>query len=304
MRTTLLAVALTLAGVLVLTGCPGQRAPEELASPDPTLPSEQPIAEGSGEGLGRVLTAVPCGVAGPYGDICEIMKTTDPAIDMQADVANTMVLNRKLVDGKGSCDAYLAMGNVEVEALEKVGKVARAVPVAGMGLGLIVAKGNPLGIKSIADLANDNVKAVAIARPNSSVGFCAEQALKNAGVWSAVEAKLARPDAPSELKSFVMKGKADAAIIYNTCLVEVHTPGQQRQEEGQGVSTKLQDVGLIDQQLYEPFSLQVVVPTDAQNPAGAEAFIRACLSEAGQKIFADWSYIPLKPDAEAGKPEA
>ncbi len=304
MRLTTAVTGIVLAAVLGLTGCPKQPASEQLPPPDPTPPSEQSVAPDADQAAGRVLTAVPCGVAGPYGDICEIMKTTDPGIDMQADVANTMVLNRKLVDGKGSCDAYLAMGNVEVEALQKVGKVARAVPIAGMGLGLIVAKGNPLGIKSIADLANDNVKAVAIARPNSSVGFCAEQALKNAGVWTAVEAKLARPDAPSDLKAFVMKGQADAAIIYQTCLVEVHTPGEERQQAGQGVSTKLEDVGVIDTQLYEPFFLQIVVPTDAQNPQGAEAFITACLSEAGQKIFADWSYIPLEPDAGAGKPEA
>lgn len=304
MRIALLAVSLTLGGILILTGCPRQPAPEELAPPDPTPPSEQPIARDSNQAAGRVLTAVPCGVAGPFGDICEIIRETDPGIDMQADVANTMVLNRKLVDGKGSCDAYLAMGNVEVEALRKVGKVAKAVPIAGMGLGLIVAKGNPLGIKSITDLANDNVKAVAIARPNSSVGFCAEQALKKAAVWAAVEAKLARPDAPADLKTFVMKGQADAAIIYQTCLVEVHTPGEEKQEAGQGVSTKLEDVGVIDTNLYEPFFLQVVVPTDAQNPEGAETFIKACLSEAGQRILADWSYIPLEPDAAAGEPEA
>ena len=180
-------VGIVLAAVLILTGCPKQVAVEQLPPPDPKPASEQSVAPDSDQAAGRVLTAVPCGVAGPFGDICEIMKTTDPGIDMQADVANTMVLNRKLIDGRGSCDAYLAMGNVEVEALRKVGKVARAVPVAGMGLGLIVAKGNPLGIKSITDLAHDNVKAVAIARPNSSVGFCAEQALRNAGVWAAVE---------------------------------------------------------------------------------------------------------------------
>ncbi len=287
-----------MAGIMMLSGCPGGAPEDHAAGIAADAPVAEPAEPGSGATAppsGRVVTAVPCGVAGPYGDICDLMKESDPGIDMQPDIANTMVLNRKLADGKGACDAYLAMGNVEVEAIREVGKVARAVPIAGMGLGLIVAKGNPLGIQSISDLANDNVKAITIARPNSSVGFAAEQALRNAGVWAAVERKTARPDAPSDLKTFVIRGQADAAIIYETCLVEVHKPGQEKQEAGQGVSTKLQDVGRIDQELYDPFFLHVVVPTDAQNPAGADAFIRACLSDAGQAALENWLFIPLDP---------
>ena len=68
------------------------------------------------------------------------------------------VLKRELLNDRGICDVYLALGDVETRMLQEAGKVAKAVPVAGQGMGLIVKQGNPLGIKGIGDLASPKVQ--------------------------------------------------------------------------------------------------------------------------------------------------
>ncbi len=292
-----IALVAALAAVIVITaGC----GPKQVADNTTACPVVDRAAPPAPANAQKPITVyVPCGIAGPYGDVCDLLKRTDPQLTIRDKIANTTALMRLLLDGKGKCDVLLAFGNIEVNILKQAGLVAKAVPIAGNGLGLIVQKGNPLGITGVKDLVSKKVKAIAIASDNTSVGFYAEQALKNAGIWDQVKSKVARTEMPVELKAFVMKRKADAAIIYRTCMVEVYRPGQERLGENQGISTKLEDVGVIDPALHDPFYVHAVLLKNASNPQAAERFIAAWTSPEGQDILADWDFLPLEKASAA-----
>ena len=71
---------------------------------------------------------------------------------------------------------------------------------------------------------------------------------------------------PDLVKGYVINGKADAAIIYRSCMAEVHKPGQGKPAANEALSQKLQDIGLIDPKLYTPFQVMAVVPVNAPDP--------------------------------------
>ena len=173
----------------------------------------------------------------------------------QADVlasADTANMNRLKADGLTSGDAQVFAHNQ---------------------LEIVVAPGNPKGIKALADLAKPGVIYISEAA-TVPAGKYAQQALQKAGVT-------VRPRSlEADVKSVISKielGEADAGIVYTT---DVKAAGARVQ----GVEIPAEDNVVA--------TYPIVAVKGAKNSPAAGAFIAYVLSEAGQSTLASFGFKP------------
>jgi molybdate transport system substrate-binding protein len=133
-------------------------------------------------------------------------------------------------------------------------------------LEIAVAKGNPKGIKGLADLANPAISVV-LADPSVPAGKFAAQTLQKAGV--SVTPKSYELDVKSTLQK-VESGDADAAIVYTT--------------DVSSAADKVDGVVIPDSQnVIAVYPIAVVNAT--QNHAAAAGFVREAVSGDVQKAL-------------------
>lgn len=138
-------------------------------------------------------------------------------------------------------------------------------------LEIVVAPGNPKGIRSLADLAKPGVIYIS-AGATVPAGKYALQALRKAGV--SVNPRSLETDVKSVV-SKVELGEADAGIVYTT--------------DVQAAGSKVQGVAIPD-----PDNVVATYPLvqvkGAKNPDGASAFIAYVLSSEGQATLAKYGF--------------
>ncbi len=140
-------------------------------------------------------------------------------------------------------------------------------------LAIVTEKGNPLGITTLADLADPSRKVV-LAAPAVPVGKAAAAALKRAGVTVAPVSQ--EQDVKAVLQK-VRLGEADAGIVYVT---DVRAAG----EDVAGVDLP----GITN-------SYPIATVTNAGHPEAASAFVSFVLSGDGQTVLSRYGF--LGPDA-------
>ena len=178
------------------------------------------------------------------------------------------------IDQGAPADVFASadMTNMDkVTATGGAGTLAPPVPFATNHLQTIVAKGNPKGISSLADLAKPGLIYVTAA-PGVPIGTYAAQALAKAGVT--VTPKSLEADVRS-IVAKVTLGEADAGIVYAT---DVRAAG----DKAQGVS--IPDA----QNIVATYPLAVLKGT--KNPTAATAFAAFVTSATGQTILARYGF--------------
>jgi molybdate transport system substrate-binding protein len=143
-------------------------------------------------------------------------------------------------------------------------------------LAIIVEAGNPQGITGVADLANPDLIVVSTS-PDVPVGAYTHEVLANAGVEVEFDSEEENVRAVAEK---VVLGEADAGIVYAT---DVTAAG----DDAEGVEIPA-DINVIAE-------YPLAATADAENAAGAAAFVDFVLSDAGQEILAGYGFGP--PDA-------
>ena len=124
-------------------------------------------------------------------------------------------------------------------------------------------------ISSLADLADDKVKKVAIANPeHAPYGKAADQALAKAGVLDKVKPKLVFGENVSQAQQFADSGNAEVSIIALSLALTA-----------KGKHT------LIDDTLHEPIDQAVAVCEISKQKAAAGEFIAFVSSEEGRTIM-------------------
>lgn len=124
-------------------------------------------------------------------------------------------------------------------------------------------------------LAAPSVGKVAIANPeHAPYGVAAQQALKRAGVWDAVEPKLVLGENVSDTQQLAKSGNAGAAII--SLSLAVASDGRYT---------------MIPRRLYQPLEQALVVVGDGEGAARARRFARFLGSADGRAVMRRYGFL-------------
>ena len=137
---------------------------------------------------------------------------------------------------------------------------------------IIVATGNPKGIKTLADLANPSLDIVLCA-PAVPCGAGAVAVLKNAGVTVTPKSQ---EQAVTGVVTKVTTGEADAGIVFVT--------------DVSAATGKADGVAIPDAQ-NNISNYPIVVTKEARNPAGGASFTAFIESPAGQAILKKYGFL-------------
>jgi len=163
---------------------------------------------------------------------------------------------------------------------------------------VITGKGNPSGIRQIADLAKPGVKFVRVTGEKDLVTGRTIEFLKRAAALEGkpevaqtiIDAAVADPAKPTSLPDVVgavRKGKADAGVVYYSVAVDAR--------DHVGIVRFPASVNLSDS-----IRNAASVPATAKNPNEGIDFIRFILSADGQKILTETGQPPVVPPVGNG----
>lgn len=179
--------------------------------------------------------------------------------------AGTQTLTTQLTQG-ALADVFAAADTTHMKTLNDAGLLAGDPKVfVHNRLEIVVERGNPKGIHSLADLARSGL-IVVLADPSVPAGNYAKQALAKAGVTvhpASLEQQV------TGVLSKVALGEADAGIVYHSDIV---------------TNNKVEGVEIPDaQNVVADYSIGKLFLT--QRTDAADAFIAYVLSSAGQSIL-------------------
>jgi len=179
--------------------------------------------------------------------------------------AGTQTLTTQLTQG-APADVFASADVAHMTTMESAGLIrGQSALFAHNRLEIAVAKGNPKGIRTLADLARSGL-VVVLADPSVPAGKYAQQALAKAKVTvhpASLEQQV------TGVLSKVALGEADAGVVYVSDIV---TSGQ------------VEGVALPDaQNVIADYPIAVLKSN--QNQTGAVAFVDLVLSTEGQTIL-------------------
>lgn len=173
-----------------------------------------------------------------------------------------------------SADLFAAADTTTMDRITSASQATGApVVFATNRLSIIVAPGNPLGIRSLADLTRADLKVV-VCDPAVPCGKYAQQSLDKAGV------AITPASREQNVKGVVTKvtaGEADAGIVYST---DVKAVG------GKAAGVEIaSDVNVVARYPIAPLTSSKQADVDA-------AFLAFVISPAGQAILATFGFGP------------
>lgn len=117
-------------------------------------------------------------------------------------------------------DLYLPADNSFLENAKGKKLIDEVIPIATMPIGLVVKKGNPKGITSLADLKRDDVRLVQADPEAAAVTKVARSILEKLGQWESIkEATRGFRSTVTEVATDVQIAVADVGIVYSPVLV-------------------------------------------------------------------------------------
>ncbi len=112
-------------------------------------------------------------------------------------------------------DLYLPADVSYIEQTRARGLVRESIPAAYLTAGLVVAEGNPKGIRSLKDLGREDVR-ISLAIPSAAIGKFTKKVLTEAGHWEAVEANATVfKFTVNDVAQDVSTGAADVAVVWD-----------------------------------------------------------------------------------------
>lgn len=177
-------------------------------------------------------------------------------------------------------DLFIVGSKKDYKKAQEKNLVRDGVPVADHTPTIIVAKGNPKGIQTVADLAKEGVRVV-IADPEAApIGDRAVKIFKNAGAENVMDNVVTQVENLPAIVAAVDSGNADAGIATLDSVFD---------------NDKLDKV-LIPDDINVGMDINASICTDTKYPEEAEAFKAFIVSEKGRKILADHGFMYLRKD--------
>jgi molybdate transport system substrate-binding protein len=180
-------------------------------------------------------------------------------------------------------DLFLSANRVFVDDLAKSGSILpdSVRPYTKGTLVLVVNNLFDPGVKTLADIASDKVKSIAIANPDlAPYGAAAKQALERAGLWEKVQPKLVIAESVRQALQFVESGNAEVGFV-GKAIAGV-----------KGVRT----IPLAPD-AYDPIVQGMGIVAESRRGGDAAKFAEFLLGDSGQGILRDFGFqsIGKKP---------
>jgi molybdate transport system substrate-binding protein len=191
-------------------------------------------------------------------------------------VGSTGVLTQQIRNG-APADVFFAANESYIQQLSSESLTienTRRLYARGR-LVAVTLKSDGLRVADLNDLANNEIKRIAIANPaHAPYGVAAKQALEAAGLWDTVEAKLVYGENVQQAVQFVRSGSAQAAIVARSV-------------------ADLPDLSwtLIDQRLHAPLNQVAAVLARTSLPAPSSAFIEFVNSTEGRAVMRQFGFL-------------
>lgn len=240
---------------LALTGCAG--AAEPASSPSASAP------ESSLSGDLAVYAAA--SLTGAFDAIAEAFTAENPNVEVSPIYDGSSTLVTQILEG-APADVFASADQANMD--KAVDVAVDPTLFASNTLVIAVPAGNPGGVETLADLSGVTT---VLCAPEVPCGAASAKLLDAAGVT--VEAASLEQNVTAVLTK-VATGEADAGLVYATDVIgrddiEVIVP------DGAGEVVNHYPIAAL---------------ADAPNPDAAAAFVAFVLSDAGQKILADFGF--------------
>jgi len=214
---------------------------------------------------GPVVVFAAASLTGPFTAIAKEFERNHPG-GVQLVFEGTPDLVRKLRDG-AHADVLASADEANMQKVVAANQTAAPPqPFAHNVLTIVTGKGNPKGIRALADLARPDLK-VLLCGPEVPAGAYARTALQKASVT--VKPVSDEPDVKAVV-SKVQLGEADAGIVYVT--------------DAQAAGDKVAAVAIPDQHNVVAVYPIAVLSSASDRQAG-EAFVQFVLAADGQRIL-------------------
>jgi molybdate transport system substrate-binding protein len=200
---------------------------------------------------------------------------TETGIHVTLSFAATAQLTQQAENG-APFDVIAVADTEHIDELEKNNLLtagSRAVYTRGV-LALWIPPTSKARVNSIKDLTSEQVKVIAVAKPElAPYGEAAVAALKKAGVWDRVQPKIVYAENINMARQYGVSGNADAVLTAYALVLR---------EKGM--------VTQVDASLYPPIDQALGVLAKSHHQAEAKRFAEFILHGDGQKILADYGY--------------
>jgi molybdate transport system substrate-binding protein len=196
-----------------------------------------------------------------------------PGTKVEFNFAGSSTLARQIIEG-APADVFASADDENMKKVRDAGDVAGVPkPFVHNRLAIIVPRGNPKQVKSLADLSRPGMT-VSLAAPGVPVGRYATEAFTKAG------ASVPNASREADVKGVatrVSMAEADAGVVYVTDVAPV--------------KDKVEMVPIPDGHNVVA-SYPIAQLKGAPNAAGAHDFMAYVLSHPGQRVLANAGFLP------------
>lgn len=223
--------------------------------------------------VGDVTVFAAASLTDAFTELGDAFSAAHPGADVTFNFAASSELVTQIGEG-APADVFASADLADMAKLTEAGNHASEPVVFTTNRAqIIVERGNPRGITTVADLGRDDLVVVACA-PEVPCGRYAQQILDKAGVtvtFASLEENV------RAVVSKVTLGEADAGIVYATDVA------------GAGDAADGVDIPAAVNVVAE---YPIVVIKDAPHPDAAQAFVDFVLSEPGRTILESHGFVP------------
>jgi molybdate transport system substrate-binding protein len=227
----------------------------------------------SGKPSGTVVVFAAASLKDAFDAIGKKFEQANPGVTVKFNYAGSSSLATQITQA-APADVFASADTKSMDTVTNE-RLASGSPqvFARNTLEIMVAAGNPKHIKSVADLANSDVK-LAVCAMDVPCGAYTQEVFKKAGV---TVHPVSQETSVSSVVTKVTLGEADAGVVYTT---DVKAAG----EKAAGVPIP------ASQNVTAEYPIATL--KDAPNADGATAFVDYVLGADGQKVLASYGFSP------------
>jgi molybdate transport system substrate-binding protein len=215
-------------------------------------------------------------------EIVVLFKSTHPAAQIETIYGSSGNFSTQIQQG-APYDLYFSADIAYPRALKAEGLAASEVQAYGVGRIVLWSQSRDAGKMTLADLADPSIRKIAIANPmHAPYGKRAEEALKTAGLWEEVQAKLVYGENIAQAAQYVQSGNAQVGIIALSLAL-----GPELAKQG--------SYALIPDKLHQSLEQGFIITKRAADNSLAQAFARFVAGKEARAIMIRYGFV--LPDA-------